>query len=711
MADVAQLVSQDPTFDLPTGGASDFYLSREVNNRDDSNHGKVIKKHGLWKYPYLTRRTGDSLVGTNEEITSSELRHGRAAGKTKLGNASSSGSHDFEYSPETFDDQMEGAFRSKWFRLFNDGQAEGIAKDYHTKKGYIHVNGDDGCYNQVANGKRVTEVPLFYTEDEAGTADDPYGLIKISAKNMGAVTRKLAADPFGKFICHELHVGNTPVKYSFVSRIPINDTTVRYQNYKHVEVGEMNLNVTVNSIVTGSFNLMGSNNPSYYTENAEKGKTRMAEKMGSEKDVAVENGSTELKTEQTYSADFKDAAEKFISAVKNTTVSTSTDQFTAMEGFLFVNGHQLQFASDLTMDINNNLSPINAIFVKGAIANTSPRLEVTGNITTYFTDGEADSNGVKFGADDLKNLASENKDVEVLYAFQDKEDPEELYLFQIFKSTFSAPSESKDADNPITLDMNYSSYGEMAVRCLRLAVPKIRSIEFDVDEAVSKLAEGTKEVKVVLYPNVPLDVTNEASYVDVDSENYVFQNVEVSVNSEEDEGSSFTNVKIEEDGSISAVLNLTENLVKGDLVQLKVVVNDTECEKTAEIVPSIYYVRMGKTYAENAYTKGYLPVVKEQEISVLTADDGASELTDEDYLFFIYNRAEGYDFSADDFDIRSSNEAVANIVDGTVVIEDVTEGEATITVTNKYDTTVSYSFVVKAEAGLVDDDDDESLGG
>jgi hypothetical protein len=143
------IADAEPTFDLPAGSASDFYLSREINDREDDNNGKTVKKHGLWRYPFLTRRTGDSLVGTNEQINSSEFRHGRTAAKVKLGNASSSGNLDLELSPETFDDQLEGVFRDKFVRFFHDGQKDLITKDYMTPKGYIHVNGDDGTYNIV----------------------------------------------------------------------------------------------------------------------------------------------------------------------------------------------------------------------------------------------------------------------------------------------------------------------------------------------------------------------------------------------------------------------------------------------------------------------------------------------------------------------------------------------------------------------------------
>lgn len=696
------LANKDPTFNLPTGSASDFYLSRELNDAEEKNHGKVLKKKGLWKYPFLTRRTGDSLVGTNEEITSSELTHGRTPSKTKLGNASSSGSHDFELSPETFDDQLEGTFRSKWIRFSNDGQKNGIAKDYLTPKGFIHVRGDNGTYGQVPTGKTVTQVPLFYTDNETGDENDPYGLIKVSPEVFGFKKRELTQEeisagasphPFGKFVAHELHIGEKPVKYSFMSRIPINGNTVRYQDYKHVEASEMNLNVTANAIVTGSFSLMGSNNPSYYTEVDETGKKRMADQMAEDKDVAIQQEGTNLSSDETYSSDYADAAEKFLHAVKNTTKSTETDQFTALEGFLYVNGHQLQFASDLTFDLNNNLQPINAIFVKNAIANIAPKLDITGNITAYFTDGEVDGTGKKFGTDDLKNLASENKDVEIVFAFQDKEDPEVVYLVQIFKSTLTPSNESKDADNPITLDLNYASYGSLAARIIRLAIPKIRNIEFDTESVVEEIKAGNdvSQIAVRLYPNVPLDATEEAAYVDSTKDSFVFKNAEVSVNSTELEAGSFefTGATINDDGSISATLELTDNISKGDMIKVKLTVNGTDVESAAEVVPEICYVRMGKQYASSKYTNKVVSVAN--PVNILTEHD---ETGDEGYLFFIYDRAGGFNFTAADFNFSSSDETVATVDESGVVTKVADAGTAVITVESKYDSSVKYSFNV-----------------
>ena len=708
------IADTEPTFDLPAGSSSDFYLSREINNREDDNNGKITKKHGLWRYPFLTRRTGDSLVGTNDEITSSELRHGRTAAKTKLGNASSSGSLDLEFSPETFDDQLEGVFRDKWVRWFQDGKSNLITKDYLTARGRIHVNGDDGTYNQwydeTLRGKRVSEVPLFYNGSEAGTKEDPFGLIKVSEDKIG----KRAKNPLGKFIAHELHIGNTPVKYAALSRIPITEKAVRYANYRHVEMGELNLNVTVNAIVTGSFSMNGSNNPDFYTENAEKGKTRMADHMYDKKVMAVYDGQGDSAAEDYFSTDYRDAAERFISKAKETIKSTETDQFTALDGFLYVNGHQLQFCSDLTMNLNNNLQAIYAIFVKNAIANLSPSLAVTGNITAYFTDGEKDATGMKYGADDLKNLASKNKDVEILYAFIDKEDPDIIYMFQIFKATISAPTETKDSDSPITLDLPYTSFGEMAVRCLRLEIPKIRDIEINVADALAKIRgeEEATEVGLTLYPNVPLDhesvkvgkdaeedsIYTDADYVDADNTNglYVFSNAEVHVidsdgNSVEDTGAVFSEATIAADGSITAKLTLTNPLREGDTVKVKLVVNDTACEKATAVEPEIPYMRMGDTYRRDNYRNDVIMLAAGDTLNVFEA--GSTDVMSESSLFYKLDSI----IKASDLKITSSEESVATVEDGVVTVSGTAvEGQkSVITVTSKYDSQIWMSFEIQ----------------
>lgn len=658
MADL--LPNPEPTFDLPTGSSSDFYLSREAMSGSDK--GKIIKKKGLWTYPYLTRRTGDSLVGTNEEITSSELRHGRTRAKSKLGNASSSGSHDFEFSPETFDDELEGAFRSEWVRWTKDGEKTGIVTDHKTSTGWLYVNGENGTYNQVAtaDGKRVSQIPLFSVKDgNAGTVGDEHGLLQVDAKWFGTDGKRTTTNPFGKFIVHELHVGETPVKYSFTSRIPVNNDIVRYQNYKHVEVSEMNLNVTVNAIVTGSFNLTGSNNSNYYTETQETGKTRMAVKMADEKDLAIATDGA------SYSTDYRDAAEKFIATLKNTTKSTETDQLMATETFLTVNGHRIQFASDLTVDINNNLSSIHAIGVVNAIANISPRLDVTGNVTVYFTDGEEDANGKKFGADDLKNLASNNEDVELIFTIQDKhDDPSVIYVFQIFKSTLSTPTENKNGEDSITCDMNYTSFGEKAIRILRCAIPKIRQVKIDGASAL-----GNTSGTITLVPNVPLNATKDSSVLDD-------INVELSLSDENGDNISTTitagDRTINSDGSISLSYTTSEALTSGTLIKAIVSLNGDEVEETESVVPALLYIA-------------------QKTSDVVDVDSSINLLTSGDILY-------GGDVSASDVSITSSNEnfTVAEDTGVVSVASSATENEtAKITITSKYDSTVSTTVTLR----------------
>lgn len=713
-----QIADMEPTFDLPAGSASDFFLSREINDREDDNNGKTLKKHGLWKYPFLTRRTGDSLAGTNEEITSSELRHGRTAAKTKLGTASSSGSLDFEFSPETFDDQLEGVFRDKWVRWFQDGKKDLITKDYITPKGFIHVNGDDGTYNQWYDenekGKRVSQVPLLYTGNETGEKDDPFGLVKVSENKIG--NRK--KNPLGKFIAHELHIGNTPVKYSALSRIPITEKAVRYQNFRHVEMGELNLTVTVNSIVTGSFNMNGANNPDYYTESQETGKTRMADQMLDKKVMAVFNDKEGTAPDEYYGTDYRDAAERFIAAAKTTTKSTETDQFTALDGFLYVNGHQLQFCSDLTMDLNNNLQAIYAIFVKNAIANLSPSLAVTGNITAYFTDGEKDATGRKYGADDLKNLASQNQDVEIVYAFIDKEDPDIVYLFQIFKATISAPTETKDAEQPISLDLPYTSFGEMAVRCLKLEIPKIRTIEFDTLGAVEAIRSEApvNSLGLTLYPSTPLDfesvkigkdldgdsIFTDADYVDKENTNglYVFNGAEVYIINAEGESTDvsgtakFSGATINKDGSISAELTLLDELAEGQSVKVRLVVNGTAVEASGTIEMDIPYMRMGDVFKANEYKEGFVGVEQEGTFEILTAKSAKEGEDSEDDFFFKVIKG----VKAKDLKITSSDPEVASVKDGVVTVstEATVGATAVITVTSATDPTTGMTFTVKA---------------
>ena len=75
---------ENPTFNLKTGADSDLIVSREVTE-SGTTLGKIKRKDKVFKFPYLARRTGDSLTGTTENIESNELKHGRTKSPPRKG--------------------------------------------------------------------------------------------------------------------------------------------------------------------------------------------------------------------------------------------------------------------------------------------------------------------------------------------------------------------------------------------------------------------------------------------------------------------------------------------------------------------------------------------------------------------------------------------------------------------------------------------------
>ena len=67
----------NPTFNLKTGADTDLYYAREVVSGDDV--GKIKSSESGFKYPALTRTTGNSIKGSTESIESNELREGHCA--------------------------------------------------------------------------------------------------------------------------------------------------------------------------------------------------------------------------------------------------------------------------------------------------------------------------------------------------------------------------------------------------------------------------------------------------------------------------------------------------------------------------------------------------------------------------------------------------------------------------------------------------------
>lgn len=138
---------------------------------------------------------------------------------------------------------------------------------------------------------------------------------------------------------------------------------------------------------------------------------------------------------------------------------TSTDQYTAQQGFLYINGERVRYGSNLSFSLNNGLSKTFAIFEKDAIAMSPLSLDITGSLGVYLIKGYSEK---------LYNMCTGDKDVEVLFCFQDKEEkPENLYVVQIFKTKFTSADMSSGAEN-LEVTLPIQSFEERAMRIFRL---------------------------------------------------------------------------------------------------------------------------------------------------------------------------------------------------------------------------------------------------
>lgn len=441
---------------LKTGADSDIIYIREVTDRKSADFGKLKTKDGLYKFPVLSRSTGNSISGTTETIESNELRKGRTKSAPRRGNSSAEGSHDLELSPTTFDDLLEAALRGEWRRWESDTDSPiNLDKDAYNAGFFLTrcTNPAENEYNHEKNfgSRRLINDGVIGHED---------GMLKVPA---GCVV-------------HELCCGTKDIKYSLLKKFGGVENEDLYQEFKHIAVNTLSLSVQIGAIVTGSFGLMGNNNPKLMTE-----------------DVARANFGGE-DTDR-----FVDDVTTGNSFIENLPVkSTDTDQFTSREGDLWINGKNITFATNLTLELNNGLEKKFAIFVKDAISTQPLSLDITGDLTTYLVEGESD---------ELYNSGIDDETNEIIFQFQNKEkDPDFIYLFQIFETKIGDQNLSASGADTFDQSEPYNSFGERALRIFRIALPKVRDIEFVADETT-----WTDAGEIIVRPNIAVvsaDVTD-----------------------------------------------------------------------------------------------------------------------------------------------------------------------------------------------------------
>lgn len=499
---------KNPTFNLKTGADSDLIVAREVTENVETL-GKIKRKDGIFKYPRLTRRTGDSLTGTTENIESNELKHGRTKSAPRKGTSSSSGDINFELSPETFDDELEAVFRGEWKRWRSDTLSPSNKDNNQYQEGYFATK----CATSGTGRK------LIY--DGTGTGDSE-GLVHVANNGQG-------------FVIHELNSETNDVKYSFLRKYGGQSGEDLWQEFSHCALNTMQLSVEINSIVTGSFGIMGTNNPKILDsdELALELEDRLADVKDSDKLVkkgdwaasteyavndVVYNTADKLyykcKTVHT-SADTFDAANwskldsyEYIDSIPDK--ATDTMQFTAREGFLYINGKQIEFAQSLSFSLDNGLSQKFAIFVPNAISTTPLSLDITGDLSTYLVGG-------KSVAKELFNNAVGDETVELLFCFQDKlEDPTALYVFQIFNAKHTENTINGSGEDTYDESLPWSSFNEQACRVFRIMLPRITDLE--AQEAVEETGTASGNPNTIaMLPNVGLESTDSLASMQITS--------------------------------------------------------------------------------------------------------------------------------------------------------------------------------------------------
>jgi hypothetical protein len=289
----------------------------------------------------------------------------------------------------------------------------------------------------------------------------------------------------------------------------------------------MQLSVEINSIITGSFGIMGTNNPKLFNtdELAREFEGRIADIAGS--DNLKDKG--EFSTESTYAVNdvvtYEGVYYKCSTAVSTAGAwnasnwtklesykyldeipdhATDTMQFTAREGFLYINGKQIEFAQSLSFSLDNGLTQKFAIFVPNAISTTPLSLDITGDLTTYLVGGDSE-------AKKLFNQAVEDGTVELLFCLQDKlDDPTALYVFQIFNAKHTSNTIDGNGADTFNETLPWASFGEQACRIFRIMLPRVTELEAQEVVAEGETATGNPNL-LALLPNVELEAADVVS--------------------------------------------------------------------------------------------------------------------------------------------------------------------------------------------------------
>lgn len=487
----------DPQFNLKTGADSQLYYGREITEVG-ADKDKLKSKDGAYEYPCLARQTGNSIKGSTESIDSNELRKGRARSAPRKGNSSADGSMEYELSPITFDDLMEAALRGEWTLWNGDLNSTNKALKEAIKKSQtlVFTNGDycmaTKCAGTIDTTKAVGfgRKKMFRFFGDKVITDNGWDESMKKWDFTKDATHGLFEIPAGSII-HELNTGTKDIKYMILRQFGGVEGEDLFQKFDHMAVSTISNDISIGSIITGSVGFMGANDPKMLdTLNTKKqfgaydfsgsgapGANSDAKKEDVYFDTTNKKFYVAKKDQPAADTDWEDQTDVFAKPeaifkeavkadnfMKLPETATQTDQFTAREGFLYLNGRNIEFANAMDWNLDNGLEKNYAIFVRNSISTTPLTLDIQGNLSTYLIHGYSDK---------IFNEAVDDEDNELLWCIEDNEDnPKYLYIFQIFKSKFTDHDAGVGGPDTITNSYPFQSFGEQTMRIFRVTLPE-----------------------------------------------------------------------------------------------------------------------------------------------------------------------------------------------------------------------------------------------
>jgi hypothetical protein len=193
-----------------------------------------------------TRFTGEGLTDTLTTETSQEIRADRSPADLIVVDASAGGNIDFELSYSTYDDLFEDAFMGTWTSLDLTTAITTLAAatDNVTATGNAFSNIPIGASFRLEGGSPVGIDTVYTVVDKA----DDNTLTVIPQPLAGSAT-----DLVGSILTN----GTTKRSYSILKTFT-DASPAAYQMYNGMRVTGFSLDMSTGSIMSGSFNFLGS---------------------------------------------------------------------------------------------------------------------------------------------------------------------------------------------------------------------------------------------------------------------------------------------------------------------------------------------------------------------------------------------------------------------------------------------------------------------